>query len=144
MKTVLRNVLAVLVGFATGSIVNMGLVMLGPKIIAPPAGVDAMDAASISAGIHAYEPQHYLFPFLAHALGTLTGALVAFVIARGRRAAIAFGVGGLFLAGGVAAAAMIPATTWFVALDLVGAYLPMAWLATRLGRRLQPGVDRAA
>jgi hypothetical protein len=42
----------------------------------------------------------------------------------------------LFLAGGIAASVMIPAPAWFKALDLTIAYLPMAWLATRLaGRR---------
>jgi hypothetical protein len=30
---------------------------------------------------------------------------------------------------------MIPAPAWFIALDLVVAYLPMAWLATRVGNR---------
>ena len=31
---------------------------------------------------------------------------------------------------------MIPAPTWFKALDLLVAYLPMAWLATQIGARL--------
>ena len=30
-------------------------------------------------------------------------------------------------------AAVVPAPAWFIALDLLLAYLPMAWLATRLG-----------
>jgi len=45
-------------------------------------------------------------------------------------------VGALFLAGGIAASFMIPAPTWFIVLDLVGAYIPMAWLGARIGSRL--------
>jgi hypothetical protein len=32
---------------------------------------------------------------------------------------------------------MIPAPAWFIALDLIVAYLPMAWLAVRVGTRLK-------
>jgi hypothetical protein len=38
----------------------------------------------------------------------------------------------------VAASFMIPAPAWFIALDLLVAYLPMAWLATQLGARIKP------
>ena len=29
---------------------------------------------------------------------------------------------------------MIPAPAWFIALDLIVAYIPMAWIGGRLGR----------
>ena len=45
--------------------------------------------------------------------------------------------GVVFLLGGIAASFMIPAPAWFIVLDLVVAYLPMAWLAGRLGARLR-------
>lgn len=35
---------------------------------------------------------------------------------------------------------MIPAPTWFIALDLVVAYIPMAWLGLTLANRIKPGV----
>lgn len=44
--------------------------------------------------------------------------------------------GVLYLCGGIAASLMIPAPAWFIALDLLLAYLPMAWLAVWLGTRL--------
>jgi hypothetical protein len=31
--------------------------------------------------MHLFEPRHFVMPFLAHALGTLAGALAAFLIA---------------------------------------------------------------
>lgn len=61
-------------------------------------------------------------------LGLVVGSMV-----------FAWVIGGGFLAGGVAAAFMIPAPAWFIALDLLLAYLPMAWLAIAAGRWLQRG-----
>jgi hypothetical protein len=41
-------------------------------------------------------------------------------------------IGLFFLAGGIANIIMLPSPTWFTVLDLVGAYLPMGYLAGRL------------
>ena len=136
MKSILRNIFAVVLGLVVGSGVNMALVELGPFFIPPPAGVDVSSVESINESIHLYQAKHYIAPFLAHALGTLAGALVAFVVARGRRLLCAYIVGGLFLTGGIAAATMISAPIWFVVLDLVIAYIPMAWLGARFGAQL--------
>jgi hypothetical protein len=135
MTTIPRNIAAVLLGFIVGSLVNMAIITASPHIIPPPAGVDVSKVESMKASLHLFEAKHFLFPFLAHALGALAGSLLAFVAAGSRRAAMAYTVSALFLAGGIAASVMIPAPTWFKALDLTVAYLPMAWLATRLGGR---------
>jgi hypothetical protein len=135
MPKLLRNVLAVLAGLVVGGIVNMGLVLLGPALVPPPAGVDVTDAESLSRSIHLFEPRHFVMPLLAHAAGTFAGALVAFLLAASHRAGIAWAIGVLNLCGGIAASFMIPAPTWFIALDLLGAYLPMAWLAIQIGTR---------
>ena len=137
MKTILRNVLAVVAGLVLGSIVNMALVIAGPHVVPSPAGVDWNDAKSLAAGAHLLTPKHFVFPFLAHALGTLAGALAAHLLAAPRSPALAYVVGAFFLAGGIAAACMIPAPAWFIALDLLLAYLPMAWLGARFGQRLR-------
>ena len=134
--TILRNILAVLVGLAVGTGVNMSLIVLGPLVIPPPAGVDVTDAQSLSSAMHLFEPKHFVFPFLAHALGTLTGALAAFLIAASSKSVFAYAIGVVSLAGGIAATFMIPAPIWFLILDLVVAYIPMAWLGTVFGRRL--------
>jgi hypothetical protein len=130
-----RNALAVIVGFITGSIVNMALVTLGPKVVPLPAEIDLTDPAKLAAAIHLLEPRHFIFPFLAHALGTLAGTFVAYLLAGSHQALLARIVGALFLAGGIAASRMIPAPVWFTALDLAVAYLPMSWLGVWLGRR---------
>jgi hypothetical protein len=77
-------------------------------------------------------------PWLAHALGTLVGALATFRLAASHKSRLAYLIGAVFFVGGVSASMMIPAPVWFIALDLIGAYFPMAWLAVRLGNRGQP------
>lgn len=135
MKTLLRNVLAVVVGLFMGGLVNMGLVMLGSHLVPPPPGVNVGDPHSIAAHISEFDHRHFLFPFLAHALGTLVGAGVAFLIGSRHRWIPVWVIGLMFLAGGIAAATMIPAPTWFILLDLLVAYLPMAWLGATLAQR---------
>jgi hypothetical protein len=136
MKTTLRNIFAVIIGLIVGGAVNMTLIIVSPHVIALPAGVDVTDSQSLSTSMHLLEPKHFLFPFLAHALGTLAGALVAFLIAASYRSVFAYTIGAFFLAGGIAAAFMIPAPVWFIILDLAAAYIPMAWIGTQLGRRI--------
>jgi len=135
MKTLLRNLLAVLTGFAVGSFVNMALILAGPHVISPPAGVNVASVESMRAHLHLFEARHFVFPFLAHALGAFAGAFIAFLVAASHRPVFAYTIGVLFLAGGITAAFMIPAPNWFVVLDLVAAYLPAAWLAIWIGRR---------
>jgi hypothetical protein len=137
MPTLLRNALAVLVGIFVGALVNGAIIAVGPSLIPPPPGVDVSNAQSLAKAIHLFEPRHFVMPFLAHALGTLAGALVAYLIAATYRPQIAFAIGVVFLCGGVAATFLIPAPAWFIALDLVVAYLPMAWLGIRIGARVR-------
>jgi hypothetical protein len=115
----------------------MALISLGPSLIPPPAGVDVSSAEGLSKGIHLFEPRHFITPFVAHAVGTLAGALAGYLLAASR-VRVAYGIGAFFLIGGVAASSMIPAPAWFVALDLLAAYLPMAWLGIQIGSRMQP------
>lgn len=139
MPTLARNVLAVIAGIVAGSLVNMALITVSPSVVPPPAGVDVNDPESLRRSIHLFNPRHFLMPFLAHALGTLAGSLAAFLAAATHRTQLAFVIGAVFLCGGVAATFMIPAPAWFLALDLLAAYLPMAWLGVRIGRGIRSG-----
>lgn len=136
MPKLLRNVLALVLGLVIGGSVNMALVTIGPSLIAAPPGVDMGTPEGLTQAMPLLEPRHFFMPFLAHALGVLVGALAAFFIAASHKARFAWAVGVVFLCGGVAAAFMIPAPAWFIALDLLLAYLPMAWLAIWIGTRL--------
>ena len=138
MPSLLRNVIAVVAGIAVGMVVNGLLIAVSASVVPLPAGVDPNNTESLAKGIQLFEPRHFAMPFLAHALGTLAGALAAYLIAASHKKRFAFGIGIIFLCGGIAASTMIPAPAWFMALDLLLAYIPMAWLGARLGSRIQP------
>ena len=129
MKTFFRNLAAIIVGLAVGSLVNMALVTISGVVIPPPAGADLSTFENLRASIHLFEAKHFLFPFLAHALGTLAGATVAVLLANRRRMRFALAIGTLFLAVGVVNIILLPAPLWFSVADLLLAYLPMAWIA---------------
>lgn len=128
MNPILKNILAVIAGIILGSVVNMGIIMLSSSIIPPPEGVDPSDMESLKSSMHLFEPKHFIVPFLAHALGTLTGAFVTALIAFSHKMKLALIIGLFFLLGGISSVFMLPSPTWFIVLDLVGAYIPMAWI----------------
>jgi hypothetical protein len=108
--------------------------MISGSIIPPPEGVDNTTMEGLKAGMHLFQPKHFLFPFLAHALGTFVGALQAAIIAANRKMLFALVIGIFFLAGGIANILMLPSPLWFTIVDLAGAYLPMAYFATKLAQ----------
>jgi hypothetical protein len=55
-----------------------------------------------------FGPKHFIFPFLAHALGTLVGALVTASIAKKNIKAWTIALGLFFLVGGVTNIIMLP------------------------------------
>ena len=144
MPKTVRIVLAVVLGFIVGSLVNMSLILVSGSVIPPPSGADTTTMEGLKAALPLFEPKHFLFPLLAHALGTLAGAYAATLLAPDRSALPAYVVGVLFLLGGVANVVMLPGPAWFNAVDLVFAYLPTAWLGQRLAARRPPRVAAGA
>ena len=138
MNPILRNIAAVVLGWLGGSSVNLGLIELGNKLMPVP-GLDYADQENFmdafAALIPSLEPKFFLFPFLAHALGTLVGAFIAAKIAASAQMKFALGIGALFFIGGVAINYMLPGQMWFSIVDILFAYFPMAWLGGKLAER---------
>jgi hypothetical protein len=133
MPTILRNVLAVIAGLVVGSAVNMAIIMVGPMVIPPPEGVDMSDMDRLADNIKLLKPANFVPPLLAHALGTLVGAFITAKIAVSHRMMLAMLIGAFFLLGGLMMVRMVGGPGWFIALDLIGAYLPMGYLGGLLG-----------
>ena len=133
MSPILRNTFTVLTGFVLGSAVNLGILSLGMKIVPLPEGADVSTAEGLEEAMKSFKPANFLVPFLAHAMGTLVGAFVVAKFAASHAQKLAFVIGGIFLAGGITMVAMVGGPPWFIALDLIVAYLPMAWLGARMG-----------
>lgn len=132
MNPRLRNILALVVGFVIGSVVNMCIIQVSGSIIPPPNGADMTTMEGLKAAMHLFEPKHFLMPFLAHAIGTLAGAMCTAWIAVSNKMRYTMSIGLIFLAGGIASVIMLPSPLWFTLLDLIVAYIPMAYLGARL------------
>lgn len=115
--------------------INMAIVMLSSTIISPPAGTDTSTIEGLKKALPLFTPKHFLFPFLAHALGTFFGALFAYKFSNKNPKLIAMLVGFIFLIFGSINVYTLPAPMWFNALDLVGAYIPMAYLALFVSKK---------
>lgn len=135
MNPIIRNIIAVIAGVIFGSVVNFGIIMISGSIIPPPDGADVTTMEGLKESMHLFQPQHFIMPFLAHALGTFAGAILAALIAVNHKMKFALGIGVFFLVGGIANVFMLPSPMWFTILDLVGAYIPMAYLAGKLVAR---------
>ena len=132
MSPVIKYVIALVIGIVVGSGVNMGLVNIGPSIIPLPEGADISTMEGLAKAMPLFSPANFLFPFLAHALGTLVAAFVAAMIAGSHEMRFGIGLGVFFLLGGITAANMLGGPIWFITVDLILAYIPMGILGARL------------
>lgn len=127
MNPILRNILAVILGWVGGSAVNMGLIKAGHSVY-PIQGIDPNDMVALAEVMPTLDPEYFIFPFLAHALGTLVGAILAGLIAATHKMKFSLAIGALFLIGGIAVNYLLPGPIWFAVIDIAMAYIPMAWL----------------
>lgn len=128
MLAVLRNLFAIILGVVLGSMINLSIVTIGMSVIPAPEGIDMSDMESLQANMNALEPKNFIFPWLAHALGTLIGAFSTARLAHSNARMLAMMVGGFFLLGGITMVVAVGGPTWFVLFDLIGAYIPMAFI----------------
>ncbi len=129
----IRNILAVIAGLIVANIANMALIKLGHIVVALPPGSDINTMEGLKIAMQSFGPEQFIFPFLAHAVGTLLGALVAAAIASSHKFALAMVIGVISLLGGIAAGIWLQAPLWYDAIDFIFAYIPMAWIGARLG-----------
>tara|TARA_Y100001960_G_C14491261_1_gene736828 strand:+ start:459 stop:842 length:384 start_codon:yes stop_codon:yes gene_type:complete len=127
MRVILKNIGIIALGIIIGMIINMGLIILGGIIIAPSDNFEPMNALN-------WDLKYFIFPFLAHALGTFSGTFIVSKLSKKTNIAIPLIVGFYFLSGGVYMATILPAPIWFILLDITVGYIPMALLGWKLAK----------
>nr|MBS0038264.1 hypothetical protein [Saprospiraceae bacterium] len=135
MHPILRNTIAVAAGIILGSAVNMAIIQLSGFLIPPPEGADLTTLEGLKDAMHLFQAQHFIMPFLAHALGTLVGAWVAASLTVNHKMKFALGIGVFFMLGGITNIVLLPSPIWFAIVDLSLAYLPMSYLAGKIAAR---------
>ena len=125
MKQTLKNIAIVILGIIVGMIVNIGLIILGGTIFPPSENFEPMNAMN-------WDFKYFIFPFLAHSIGTLSGALIVSKLSNKSSIILPLIVGLYFLLGGIYMITILPAPMWFVLLDVILGYIPMALLGWKL------------
>lgn len=128
---IMKIILAIIAGIIAGSVVNAAIIFLGNAIFGAPEGMVLWDEESVKAHASQFTTANYVSTFLAHQLGTLTGAFVAAKIAPFRKMVFALVIGVWFLCGGIYAISLIPAPMWFKIADIV-LYIPLALIGGNL------------
>lgn len=113
-----------------GGLVNGAIVELSGSIIPPPPGADFTTEEGLKKSMQLMEKKHFIFPFLAHALGTLISGLIVVLFLKNspKLHFYVFLVGAVFFLAGAYMVSILPSPLWFNAVDLIFAYFPMAIL----------------
>ena len=127
MRQVLKNIGIVILSIIIGMITNIGLIIIGGMIFPLSENFNPMNAIN-------WDFKYFIFPFLAHSIGTLSGAFVASKLSRNYHIIMPLIVGLYFLSGGIYMVIILPAPTWFVSLDIIASYIPMALLGWKISK----------
>ena len=128
MNSIIKNILALIGGGLVGMVANMGLIITGNQLIPFSENINPMNAMN-------WEIRYFIFPFLAHAIGTLSGAFIAAKFSASYHMLFAICIGIFFLSGGISMVFILPAPIWFIVIDLIFAYLPMGWLGWKISNK---------
>jgi hypothetical protein len=133
---ILKRTIVILLSIFIGAQVNGAFLTLGTNLIPPPEGCNLNTMDGLKAAVPFLEAKHYLFPFLAHAIGTLISAVLITRFLKSQQFVFAMMAGVLFLIAGISMVIMLPGTPiWFVLVDLIVAYIPMAYLGNKIASR---------
>ncbi len=132
MKSRARNAIAVITGVVCGSVLNFALVSAGMELFPLPPGTDPSSMEDLRRVMRTLPPENFMFPFLGHALGTAAGAYLTSKFAASHQRRLSLSIGVFFLLGGLAMILNCGGPVWFIATDLLLAYLPMAFVGHRL------------
>ena len=127
MKQIFKNIGIVILGIIIGMIINIGLIIIGGIIFPPSESFEPMNAIN-------WDFRYFIFPFLAHSIGTLSGAFIVSKLSRNSHIIMPLIVGLYFLSGGLYMITILPAPTWFISLDIILCYIPMALFGWKISK----------
>ena len=130
---IIKNVIIVILAIFIGSLTNLSIIELDHLIFEIPEGLDLNNMEDLDEFIQSLPFYRLLFPFFAHAMGTLIAAYLVSKFSISYSFYISLGIGALFMAGGIYMVLILNAPLYFELMDLCFAYIPAAWLGHKLG-----------
>jgi len=139
----LQNGLSLVCCLILGRCLNMGIFMVSSTIIQPTPNADLTTLEELFKAMPLMEPKHFLLPFLAQPIGTLTGAFIVSLFPITHKLIFDFIIGFLFFLGGITNILMLPSPLWFTFWDLTFAYIPSAYFDYHLTTRIQKKIKQS-
>ncbi len=97
MNSLLRNLGAFILAILVAYIASTLIIICGHYIIPPPIEIDTNDFESIKSNFHLYKDKHFIFPLIAHVLGTFLAGYCICRFSTDKRMIRIFLLGGLFM-----------------------------------------------
>ena len=132
MNIFIRSFFSIIIGFIIGSAVNMLFIELGNYLFPIP-GVNPQNLVDLKISFPSLDFKYFIFPFLAHSIGTLSGAFYNNSNCKKKyQLLLSIIIGVLFLFGGIYMVFLLSGPVWFIISDLLLAYIPMAWFGFKI------------
>jgi len=122
-----KNTLAFIFAIAIAAITTFLIILLGHYFVPIPDGIDTNDFESIKSNFHLYELKHFLFPLLAHAIGTFLASYTVSRFALSHKLWFVIGIGILFTLLSLSLSIRIGHFNWIGILEIVQ-YIPFSLL----------------
>ena len=135
MPNQIRNIIALMVAIMAAAMITFLIITFGHAIIPPPDLIDTNDFESIKSNFHLFQTKHFIFPLLAHAMGTLVAAFLVALLAANHQFRLALGIGVLFMLASLWLAFRIGHFNWIGVVEIMQ-YIPFSILGYRLWRRM--------
>ena len=135
MQHIFRNFIALLLAFLSAWLVTSAIIILGHSIVPTPEGMDTNSFESIKNNFHLFQTKHFIFPLIAHAMGTFISAYIVSHFAVSHKFKFALGVGVLFMFVSLWLSLRIGHFRWIGILE-IALYIPMSLFAYSLWKRI--------
>ena len=134
MSNSIRNILAVILAIFAAAIITFSIIVLGHEIVPTPDGMDTNDVESIKSNFHLFELKHFLFPLIAHGLGTLVASYLVARFAKTHKFWFALGIGVVFMLASLSLSLKIAHFNWIGIVE-IAQYIPISFLGYKIWQR---------
>ena len=134
MPNSIQNIFAVLLAILAAAIITFSIIVLGHSLIPTPAEIDTNDFESMKANFHLFEVKHFLFPLIAHGLGTFVASYLVARFAKTYKFWLALGIGVIFMLASLSLSIRIGHFNWIGVVE-IAQYIPMSFLGYKVWQR---------
>ena len=134
MKNIVQNIFAILLAIFAASIITFSIIVLGHSIVPTPDGIDTNNFESIKSNFHLFQAKHFLFPLLAHVLGTFVSSYLLSRFAKTYKFWFAIGIGIIFMLASLSLSLRIGHLNWIGIIE-IAQYIPVSVLGYEVWQR---------